>query len=301
MALEHVLKASDGFSKRFKVRTFPPVHEITREKVVKLHASLGQCDLVIAQRVSESYRGLGVGTKTLASMAPKATLVRWPDAYWGGYFPDLFYLRDAAGQSVVNGPFDYHDRGILHAFVSGWGVDETIQRLRDPDQPLTAEEWVRDARENLQIREHECDIAISPFVESAFDSALLFFTMNHPANIVLKYMAEQVLELIGLPNELPARKRLPERLCATFYPIHANHHRALGLQFVTPDTYKIRGASYDPRRAVKAFFSYYKAHPELVSLNALGSTRTPEVTESARTRDDQRDAISAIGGTDPRN
>jgi hypothetical protein len=269
-ALERMLKTSNGFAKRFKVRTFPAVHEITPKKVVKLHASLEQCDLLVVQRVSESYRGLGVGTKTLAAMAPKATIVRWPDAYWGGYFPDLFYLRDAAGQSVVNGPFDYHDRVILHAFASGLGVDETIQLLTDPDQPLTTEGWMRDAVENLRIREHETDIAISAFVESAFDRALLFFTMNHPANIVLRYMAEHVLQLIGLPNGLPAGKRLSERLGATFYPIHANHHRALGLEFVTPEAYKIRGATFEPRRAVKSFFNYYKANPHLVALNVAG-------------------------------
>jgi Polysaccharide biosynthesis enzyme WcbI len=90
-ALEYMLTASTGFAKRFRVTTFPPVHEITPEKVVKLHASLGECRLLVVQRVSESYRGLGVGTTTLASMAPKATIVRWPDAYWGAYFPDLFY------------------------------------------------------------------------------------------------------------------------------------------------------------------------------------------------------------------
>jgi Polysaccharide biosynthesis enzyme WcbI len=168
---------------------------------------------------------------------------------------------------VVNGPFDYHDRAILHAFVSGLGVEETIQNLADPDQPLTKEGWMREAFETLRIREQECDIAISPFVESAFDRTLLFFTMNHPASVVLKFMAHQVIELIGLPKGLHARMRRSEPLGTTFYPIHGNHHRALGLQFASSGSYRIRGATLEPRRAIKAFFNYYKANPHLVALN----------------------------------
>jgi hypothetical protein len=79
-------------------------------------------------------------------------------------------------------------------------------------------------------------------------------------------MAQQVLELAGLPKTLPARDRR-ERLDSTFYPIHANYQRALRLKFRCPEEFTIRRARYSPRRAVSAFFRYYAAHPALVALN----------------------------------
>jgi hypothetical protein len=185
-ALEHVLSAYTPFARRFTTTAFPPVHEIQPDTIAKVHASAERCDLLVVQRISEGYRGLGVGTNTLISLARRATCVRWPDAYWSGYFPDQFYLRDSHGKAVVNGPFDYHDRAILNAFASGLGVNQTVERLADSEQPLRAEEWTALATESLRTRELECDATISAFVASNFDRGLLFFTINHPTNIVLR-------------------------------------------------------------------------------------------------------------------
>jgi hypothetical protein len=58
----------------------------------------------------------------------------------------------------------------------------------------------------------------------------------------------------------------------TFYPLHANHVRALGLAFGAQHVFgstpfKIRGAVYEPAAAVQAFFAYYAEHPQLMELN----------------------------------
>jgi hypothetical protein len=272
-ALEMMLATNEEFTKRFEFVRFPAVHEIPEAMVPELHQAVADATVVIPQQVDDGYRdGLGLGTETLAGIAGSATVVRWPSIYWAGYFPDLFYLRDAAGQPVVDGPFDYHDRAILQAYGSGIDIPGACRLLDDPDRPSDAPAWAANATAELDIRGRNCDVQVTSFIASSFREELLFFTMNHPANRTLGLVAQQITELIGIPGEIDHRRILGELLGPTFYPLHANHVRALDLCFGAELTgsgvpFKIRGVEYAPAQAVQAFFDYYEQYPELVELN----------------------------------
>jgi hypothetical protein len=272
-ALEMMLSTNEEFTKRFELVSFPPVHEIPDAMVTELHREVANAAVVIPQRVQEDYRdGIGLGTETLARIAGSATVVRWPSVYWAGYFPDLFYLRDAEGQPVVDGPFDYHDRTILEAYASGVDVPGVCRLLEDPDLPSDAQTWATNATAELESRGQNCEVKVTSFIASRFRNELLFFTMNHPANHLLGFMAQQITDLIGISGSIDYRRIPDEILGLTFYPLHANHVRALELGFVGEliagsAPFKIRGVTYEPAEAVREFFNYYEAHPELVALN----------------------------------
>jgi hypothetical protein len=273
MALEMMLSTSDEFAKRFKILSFPPVHEIPATMVPALHGAVAEATVVILQRVDEGYRdGLGLGTETLARMAGTATVVRWPSVYWAGYFPDLFYLRDTAGQPVVDGPFDYHDRVILQAYAAGLDVGETCTLLEDPERPSNAQAWAADATAELDLRGRDCEIQVASFIATGYREELLFYTMNHPSNRLLGFMAQQIIELVGVSGRVDERRIPDEVLGSTLYPFHANHVRTLGLEFGAECgagrvPFRIRGVTYEPSRAVQLFFDYYAANPQLVEIN----------------------------------
>ena len=268
-----MLSTNEEFAKRFEFVTFPAVHEISEAMVPELHRAVADAAVVIPQRVQEDYRnGIGLGTETLASIAGSATVVRWPSVYWAGYFPDLFYLRDAEGQPVVDGPFDYHDRTILEAYATGIDVPGVCHLLEDSELPSEAHAWAASATAELDIRGRDCEVKVTSFITSRFRDELLFFTMNHPANHLLGFMAQQITELIGIPGSIDHRRIPDEILGPTFYPLHANHVRALELGFgpeliAGSAPFKIRGVIYEPAEAVQAFFDYYAEHLELVELN----------------------------------
>jgi hypothetical protein len=276
-ALELVLATNDEFTKRFEFVSFPAVHEIPGDAVPELHSAVAEATVVVLQRVDDAYRGgIGLGTETLARVAGTATVVRWPSVYWAGYFPDLFYLRDASGQPVVDGPFDYHDRSILEAYSSGLDVLATCRSLEDPERPSDAQLWAAGATVELGERGRDCDVQLTSFITSTYREDLLFFTMNHPTNLMLGFIAQQVVELAGVPGKVDYRQVPAEILGSTFYPLHANHVRALGLKFgdevvAGKVSFRIRGVAYEPARAVQAFFDYYLAHPRLVELNTESS------------------------------
>ena len=272
-ALEMMLSTNEEFTKRFELVSFPPVHEFPEALVPELHRAVADAAVLIPQRVDDAYRGgMGLGTDTLMGIARTSTVVRWPSVYWAGYFPDLFYLRDAARAPVLDGPFDYHDRSILQAYACGVDVAEACSLLEDAARPSDALAWAQEATAELDVRGQDCDVQVASFVASRFREELLFFTMNHPTNQLLAFIAQQIMDLLGLPGSVDATLMPGEVLGSTFYPLHANHVRALDLRFgvevgagTTP--FRIRGESYEPADAVNAFYSYYDAHAQLVELN----------------------------------
>ncbi len=272
-ALEMMLSTNEEFTRRFEFVSFPAVHEIPDGMVPELHRAVADAAVVIPQRVDDGYRdGIGLGTDTLARIAGTAMVVRWPSIYWAGYFPDLFYLRDVEEKPVIDGPFDYHDRSILQAYASGLDVANTCRLLEDPELPSNAPEWAAKAIAELDIRGQGCDVRVSTFIDSKFRDELLFFTMNHPANHLLAFVAQQIVEIVGIPGRVDQRQIPGEILGETFYPLHPNHVRALELKFgsdlmVGRTSFKIRGVTYESLEAVQTFFDYYTAHPELVALN----------------------------------
>jgi len=253
--------------------SFPAVHEISDETVPLLHQAIADAAVVIPQRVEEGYRdGIGLGTETLVRLACDATVIRWPSVYWAGYFPDLFYIRNAAGQPVVDGPFDYHDKLILKAYASGLDVSVTCRLLEDPEVSSEASAWASQATAELDIRGQACDVQVTTFIDENFQSELLFFTMNHPANRLLAFLGQQITELLGVPGRVDQGKMPDEVLGWTFYPLHPRHVRALDLEFgdefsIGRVPFRIRGEMYETPDAVRAFFDYYKANPQLVELN----------------------------------
>lgn len=272
-ALELMLSTNEEFTRRFELVSFPPVHEFPEAMVPELHRAVAEAAVVIPQRVDDGYRkGIGLGTNTLTGIAQTSNVVRWPSVYWAGYFPDLFYLRDAERQPVLDGPFDYHDHSILQAYAAGVDVARTCLLLEDAERPSDVEAWAAEATAELDVRGQDCEIQVASFIASRFQEELLFFTMNHPTNRLLGFIAQQITALIGVPGSVDPERMPGEVLGSTFYPLHANHVRALELRFGeelgagrTP--FRIRGTSYEPAQAVQAFFDYYAAHPQLVEVN----------------------------------
>ncbi len=272
-ALELMLNTNEEFTRRFELVSFPPVHEFPEAMIPELHRAVAEAAVLIPQRIDDGYRGgMGLGTDTLMGIARTSTVVRWPSVYWAGYFPDLFYLRDAAGGLVLDGPSDYHDRTILWAYAAGVGVADACLLLEDPERPSAARAWSEEATAELSVRGRDCEVQVTEFIASRFREELLFYTMNHPTNRLLAFIAQQITDLIGVPGNVDSQRMPGEVLGSTFYPLHANHVRALDLRFGeelgagrTP--FRMRGTSYEPSQAVQMFFDYYAAHVDLVELN----------------------------------
>jgi hypothetical protein len=271
--LERILLANDAFAERFAFTTFPAVHEIPEATVPELHDAVAEATVLVVQRIDEGYRdGVGLGTETLARIAGSATVIRWPSVFWAGYFPELCYLRDATGRPVTDGPFDLHDRTIVEAFADGVDVAGACALLAEPERPSSAPAHASAATAELARRGEGLDVHVDAFIAERFRDELLFFTMNHPTHRVLGHVADQITRLLGLPGGADLSRFRDQMLGTTFYPLHANHVRALGLHFgpscvAGSAPFLIRGVACEAADVVAAFYAYYEANPELVEVN----------------------------------
>jgi hypothetical protein len=186
---------------------------------------------------------------------------------------------------------------ILNEFRQGSNPEEVCRLLADPRRPSDAESWAAGATAELERREVACDVRAAGFIASTHARELLFFTMNHPTNRMLGFVAEQILRRIGIEGDLDhsgiGRRswrrcrwgRLKhEVLGQTFFPLHANHARALRLELGSElvaggarneggardeggARYRIGGRKLAPVDAIRAYFNYYEANPEIVRVN----------------------------------
>ena len=273
--LEIQLARRSGFAERFEIVSFPAVHEIPDGQIPTLHEAVDGAALVFLQTVDDEYRGgIGLGNAYLASIAGSATVVRWPSVYWAGYVPDLFYLKDSSGATVVRAPFDYHDRVVLSGFARGDSVEETCVALADPERPSDALAKLELTTAELAVRSEGCDLGVSDLIAEKFRDELLFYTMNHPSNSLMSFLADEALDLLDIPSgDCSSNAGAVDLLSSTFYPLHANHVKQLGLEFgegICADgenPFRIRGAQFSPLEAVSRFFEYYRSHRELVEIN----------------------------------
>jgi hypothetical protein len=206
------------------------VQGIPEGMVSEVHNAVARADVALLQRIDEGYReGLGLGTDTLARIAGNALVVRWPSLYWADYVRDLFYLRDSSGQPVTDGPLTPRPCG-LGRLRSRSRCGEYLSSARRPGTSfgcscLGGKSDRRDRDQGTGLR-HQRRVAHRIRVQGE----TLFFTMNHPTNRVLSYVAQQIVDSIAL-LDVSIRAAWLARSLGRPSTLHANHVRALGLTF----------------------------------------------------------------------
>ena len=259
---------SKNFAGRFELVRFPPVHLIKPEEVLKLQDELQSCGLLLAQRITEDFRGgIGLGTNTLNDLCPPASSVlTWPNVYWTGYNPELFYLKNKHNRASFTDGFDYHHRAIFAGYLEGKSVNEVIQDLLSDDRFAADVNSAESSLKDLREKELELDLKAVPCILENYRDRRLFWTFNHPSQFVILDLARQVLHALGLTDDLPAAPPR-EVLNTTIYPIMPGTHTALGLKFNRDDLFKIRNKTMQTLDVVREYYNLYERIPEIVEHN----------------------------------
>lgn len=262
------LSMSSAFAERFEFEVYPAVHVATPGDVKRLHESLADTSLLLAQFVSEGYRGrLGLGSATLRTkLGPFGTCVTWPSVFWAGYNPELFYLKDAVGASV-NQQFDYHHQLVFSGYVAGHSVEQVAASFTSLERFSTAATDAEKGLKELTTRELNLDVKVSEFIAERYRSERLFWTFNHPSNSVIRHVATQVLRHLGMPQDVPPAPN--ELLANSTYSILPSVRNSLQLMFSEPDIYRVRWKEMSLPEMIGSYFSFYDARADLVELNRV--------------------------------
>jgi hypothetical protein len=262
------LKRSHEVNELFDISAFRGAHEISLNEIQDAKTDLQTAAVFLTQHVSDGFRGSEFSSLALKSHLPSsAVVISYPSIYFDAYFPNLLYLSGERG--LFTGPGgDYHDKEILGGYAGSLTIDETISSLLDESRYdatsvlMRFDTWLVNMRE----REKVLDVGISDFIAAEFRNSRLFYTFNHPTNVVMLEVCKTIAKLLSVAFEDGRLLGVDNWLSSVSMPLHPSVRSAFRLRFPYEAKYNLgnkqRGVSM--ATAVRLFFEFYSNNPASV-------------------------------------
>jgi hypothetical protein len=222
------------------------VHLVNDTQAEEYGSIFTDADIILAQRVVDNYPCTFVRTSNLA-LAYGEKVVSWPNLYFSGYNPELFYLKGPDRRNATGPLGEYHVREIHQAWMQGKLVGETVALMSDA--ALHEKHYATAADESiseLAKREEQTDVKISDWVLERRWQKQLFFTFNHPSNLAILKTARLLLKRAEVSmsesNALVIAKK--EALGKILCPINPYIKSKYSLAFQQSDRYKGQAINY---------------------------------------------------------
>ena len=233
----------------------PAVHELTPEDLPHLRRLTERTDVWVAQPVRADYRGLPVGTATLAEAMPDSRLVRVPVVRFAGLYPTQVTVRPPSDTSLDPPIVAYHD---LDTLWEAAGHPAHQLHLDVDDVHEIAERSVAELRK--RERHHRTVEVSDLFEHPGFEQMR---TLNHPGNSVLLELAVRVRRELGLDDQVaPIGRELLDAVHSPRSPVVAE---AFGLDgSEVRDAWLVDGEPVATDRVREAHLAWYSEHPDAV-------------------------------------
>ncbi len=270
-AIYRHLKTNRDYKKLYDTVVLKHIFAVGADDVAEYIKNISECDVFLTQDITgEKFVKLGVDTISLKKhMKPGAKLIKFPVPYFRGYFPEQFYLHDAENQMVGECPglpSPYHNSIILYGYIHKLSESDVLEIINKSVNLKNIKKIAKESINELKRREQKLDCKISTFIEQNYQKHRLFWTINHPTNIVLRHISEQILQLLGIKKHWYNFSGLAKRVkkeCVDIYktPIINSVKGELNLLFYD------KNIKYDID-FINLAYKYYDKHPDLVTLNA---------------------------------
>ena len=197
------LTTNKEFNKRYEIENLKLVFMLTEDDLKEYFEKIKNCDILITQPImGEVYKKMGTDTETVKSlMKDGARLIKMPMPYFRGYYPEQFYIHDENG-AIVNDcgelPAPYHNKIIFWGFINNKTSDEILNLLMAKKNMKNISKIAQDSIKEMQSREIGLDFKISDFIEKNYKEKRLFWSINHPTNLMIRHMTKEILKLLGI-------------------------------------------------------------------------------------------------------
>jgi hypothetical protein len=259
-ALAQTLLENIEFSSTYEWVPIPPVQNLKEINIPEVTSKVKSTDLFIYQPIAKSHnRPKELSSKFLIRFVkPKANIISFPSIYFDGYFPHLSTFKGYV--STLNLVHDYF---IAYACSIGISEEETFELVQD--QKLYPEKLsIKLAEKSLKrLKDRESyfniDITISEFIRENYQRIKLFNQFNHPKRAVFKYIAESIMQKLGIASHFIDEEG-PSHLDKIMTPIYRSTHKNLKLEFEEDfECYNGLNAKGESQKVViSEFFKFYK-------------------------------------------
>lgn len=192
-------------------------------------------------------------------LTPSCKKVCIPNIFFKGYYPHYVHDKESVFfDEEKNFYWEPIDGELNELFKKNYSVSECIKILESKNyfSKEDCEENVKKSLTELIKREEKCDVRISDYIEVYYTQKLLFYTPNHPTNIVQKELVCRVLRRLGYKNFKIDMKDIPENDHVELF-IYPSIRENLGLEFQKNKfrVYKYFDLQYDD---LKSYIEKYK-------------------------------------------
>lgn len=256
-----------------RIHFCPSVHLATEDDVARLHQRLGSADLLVVHRIKPGYRNdIGLDTATLRSHLPStAQAIILPNLHYEGPYPFIAYAKDPDGQLAdleSESPLgSYHDFLAMAATADGLPIDALLQT---PTEDLInhVRQAHRQSIQELQLREQDCDIVISDWIDQTHRRMPLMHTINHPTQPCLDQIVRRLI------HQIVPEQRLQddlydhyEHLGALSIPIHPWVQQALDLAPWASSWGQRQDKAFTIEHQLTESILFYQRHPWIIQNN----------------------------------
>ncbi len=198
------------------VRILPAVFDLQAFATEENEAAICGADFVFNQLVSQTYPVEFIRPGTIRQRISGKSF-SWPNIYFDGYFPGVGYMYAADGSKVTGPLSDYHFSQIFAAWNAGVDPERAWERTALGEMDEVCRSPVEKSFARLRQRDRLADIQIEDFLATRFRYEKLFYSMNHPGNIVLVEMLRRMMALIDVP--MPDQNWIDQRLLSFPYTL----------------------------------------------------------------------------------
>ena len=214
--IKKMLLSSITFQSQYLIIDIPPVYLLNKSlaKIIESNSFIFEnCSLCITQYINTNngYTPF-LGTENIKTVINKNSIILIiPTLYCDLYFPQTVHQdkRNEVLRAVNITVFPYGDC-ILNELAKKYSVEE-IQEIVKWDN-LFSERLLRwhyqSAIEEMLEREKKCDVIISDYILKHFRSQQLFYTKNHPVELVFCELGMRILHKLGFKDERIANIRI---------------------------------------------------------------------------------------------
>ena len=200
--LARALNESKAWRKEYNLAAdIIPVHKMDRSNISNFHRIIKTVDVFIYQNVSNTYDETLSTEYLLKLLKPSCESISFPSAFFKGYNPEIVYIKNKQGQKIPS-PTGGYDFLLLHEYLTQNKKVSTFHMNYGKLNYLSTsflDEYLGITINELNQREEKLNIRVVRFIEDNWSSSQLFHTVNHPANKLLFYLANEILKFLKFP------------------------------------------------------------------------------------------------------
>jgi hypothetical protein len=259
-------KAINKLAKEVDINAIAVVQTLNNGDYSSYNDHFESADYIISQLVFDSYPCEFVRTGFLKEKYGHK-VISIVNLYFTGYTPEWVYIH-IPNKGNLNGPMGpYHNKTILEAWKNKLSIEEAIDRVTSTTYNEKFIPEINKSLNELKRREEMVDIPIVDYIKENMYRERLFFTFNHPADLLTNEYAKRIIEHLkkdineSEPDELKAESLnqfIPLVNCGVGLPDNSNLYK--GVEFSLDKNFNIITSgvkTYNIDELVSCFYQIY--------------------------------------------